>query len=186
MKMLKSGWSGFLVVVLLGFLTVNTADAQFPNLSGWAGKWFKLTVKTTGALYDGSKIQTSNDTSTNYLYLKRFNYPSELIVTLWQQNDAGGWEVLVDELSVRVVGGTDLDFLCVATLEIDIPSNSRFFGFAARVTGKLTKGELKSATFKSLGGFSWEQLLDLDPEYFASGISVNGSLVDPTKLPFTP
>jgi hypothetical protein len=186
MKTFKSGWSGFLVVVLLSLFTVNTAHAQFPNLSGWAGKWFKLSVKTTGVLFDGSKIQTANDNSTIYLYLKRFNFPSELIVKLWQQNDAGGWEVLVDDLSVRVVGGTDLDFLCVATLEMDNSSNSRFFGFAARVTGKLTKGELKSATLKSLGGFSWEQILDLEPEYSASGISVNGSLVDPTKVPFTP
>jgi hypothetical protein len=107
-----------------------------------------------------------------------------LTVKVWQQNDGGGWEVFVDDLNVRVIAGTDLDFLCVTTLQMDDPP--QFFGFAARVTGKLTKGDLKSGTFKSLGGFSWEQLLDQNPEYFAAGISINGSLADPSKLPFTP
>lgn len=179
--------SGFLVLALLGCFTVNGAHAQSPNLSGWVGKWFKLTVKTTGVFFDfeDSKLQTGNDNSTNYLYMKKFN-SSELIVKVWQQNDSGGWEVFVDDLSVKVVAGTDLDFLCVSTLEINNPSNPQFFGFAARITGRLTKGELKSATFKSLGGFSWEQLLDLNPEFFASGVSINGSLIDSSKLPFTP
>ena len=188
MKVCKIGLSGFLVLALLGCFTVNVAHAQSPNLSGWVGKWFKLTVKTTGLFFDfeNSKLKTDHDNSTNYLYMKKLNSASELIVKVWQQNDDGEWEVFVDDLSVKVIAGTDLDFLCVTTLQLDNPSNPQFFGFAARVTGKLTKGELKSATFKSLGGFSWEQLLDQNPEYFASGISINGTLTDPSKLPFTP
>lgn len=186
MKICKIGMSGFFVLALLVCLTVNGANAQSPNLSGWVGKWFKLTVKTTGVFFDfeNSKLKTGNDNSTNYLYIKQFNPPSELTVKVWQQNDGGGWEVFVDDLNVRVIAGTDLDFLCVTTLQMDDPP--QFFGFAARVTGKLTKGDLKSGTFKSLGGFSWEQLLDQNPEYFAAGISINGSLADPSKLPFTP
>ena len=188
MKICKIGLSGLLVLALLVCFTVNGANAQSPNLSGWVGKWFKLTVKTTGVFFDfeNSKLKTGNDNSTNYLYIKELNSPSELIVQVWEQNDGGGWVVFVDDLSVKVIAGTGLDFLCVTTLQMDNPSSPQFFGFAARVTGRLTKGELKSATLKSLGGFSWEQLFDLDPEFFASGVAINGSFIDPSKLPFTP
>jgi hypothetical protein len=187
MKICKIWLGGFLVVALLGCFTVSTAQAQFPDLSGWVGKWFKLNVKTTGVFFNGSKMQNENQNIVAYLSIKNFNSPSEFKIKLWQQNKEGGWEVFVDDLSVKIIAGTDLDFLCVTTLEInDNPSNPQFFGFAARITGRLTKGELKSATFKSLGGFSWEQLLDLNPEFFASGVSINGSFIDPSKLPFTP
>jgi len=185
MKIRKLWLSGFLVLVLFGFFMVNMAQAQLPNLSMWEGKWFKLTVKTTGVFFDGSKLKTGNDNSTNYLYITKFNLPSELIVKVWEQNDQGGWEVFIDNLSVRIITGTDLDFLFVTTLESNDPSESMFLGFAARITGRLTKGVLKSATLKSLGGFSCGQELDIS-EYFASGVSINGSLIDPSKLPFTP
>ncbi|HSB07232.1 MAG TPA: hypothetical protein VLK23_18795 [Thermodesulfobacteriota bacterium] len=188
MKIRKLWLSGFLVLVLFGFFMVDMAQAQLPNLIMWEGKWFKLTVKTTGLFFDGSKLKTGNDNSTNYLRIKEFHPPAELTVQVWEQNDQGGWVVFVDNLSLKIIAGTDLDFLFVTTLEInDDPQNPAFFGFAARITGRLTKEVLKSATLKSLGGFSWEQILDLNPkEYFAAGVAINGSLIDSTKLPFTP
>jgi len=186
MKIRQLWLSGFLVLVLFGFFMANMAHAQLPNYGIWEGRWFKLAVKTTGLFFDGSKLKTGNDNSTNYLYIKEYNSPSELIVKVWEQNDQGGWVVFVDDLRLKIIGGTNLDFLFVTMLESNEPLNPQFFGFAARITGKLTKEVLKSATLKSLGGFSWEQSLDLDPEYFASGISINGSLIDPSKLPFTP
>jgi hypothetical protein len=69
MKIRKLWLSGFLVLVLFGFFMVNMAQSQ-PDLSRWEEKWFKLTVKTTGLFFDGSKLKTGNDNSTNYLYIK--------------------------------------------------------------------------------------------------------------------
>ena len=151
MKIRKLWLSGFLVLVLFGLVMVNMAQAQYPDLSGWQVKWFKLTVKTTGVVFDGSKLKTGNDNSTNYLYIKEFNPPSELIVKVWEQNDQGGWVVFVDDLRLKIIGGTNLDFLFVTMLESNEPLNPQFFGFAARITGRLTKEVLKSATLKSLG-----------------------------------
>ena len=130
-------------------------------------------------------LRLGNDNSTNYLYIKEIR-PSELIVKVWEQNDQGEWVVFVDNLSLKIIAGTELDFLFVTTLEINDAQNPAFFGFAARITGRLTQGVLKSATLKSLGGFSWEKELGIS-EYFAAGVAINGSLVfDPNKLPFTP
>jgi hypothetical protein len=187
MKIRKLWLNGLLVLVLFGFFMVNLAQAQLPDLKEWEGKWFKLTVKTTGLFFDGSKLKTGNDNSTNYLYINGFNSTlGRLTVQVWEQNDQGGWGVFVDDLSLKIIAGTDLDFLFVTMFESNDPLEPMFFGFAARITGRKTQGVLKSATLKSLGGFSWEQLLDLNPEYFAAGVSINGSLIDPSKLPFTP
>jgi hypothetical protein len=185
MKIVKLGFGGFLVIVLLGFSTVAIANAQFPGLTQWEGKWFKLSIKTTENIYNGVKIETDIITSVIYLGITKFNPPAELIGVVWQQyeEDPGSWEQA--EINMKVVGGTDLDFLCAYMQSVDSLDNPYYFGFSARVTGKLSKGVLKSATLKTLGGFSWEQNFSLNSEYFASGFSISGNLIDPSKLPFT-
>ena len=188
MKIAKICLGGFLVLVLLGFFTVGMANAQFPDLTQWEGKWFKLTMKTTETVYNGVEIKTQNINSVFYLGITKFNPPGELTGVVWEQNDAGEWKQGF-EVKIKVIGGTDLDFLCTYMETEDIISltNPQFFGFSARVTGKLSKGVLKSATFKTVGGFSWEQNFNpLNSEYLVSGISISGSLMDPSKLPFKP
>lgn len=185
MKIGKLCLGGFLVLVLLGFFTIGMANAQFPNLSQWEGKWFKLSMKTTENVYNGTSIGTEKINSVIYLGITKFNSPAELVGVVWQQNDAGTWEE-AGEIKIKVIGGTELDFLCTYMQSDDSLTNPHYFGFSARVTGKLSKGVLKSATFKTLGGFSWEQNLSLNSEYFVSGFSMSGNFIDPTKLPFTP
>jgi len=187
MKIGKLCLGSFLSLVVLGCFAVGMANAQFPDLSQWEGKWFKLTVKTTENVYNGASIQTEKINSVIYLNITKFNSSAELTAVVWEQNEegAGAWEKQ-GEIKIKVIGGTDLDFLCTYMQSDDSLTNPQYFGFSARVTGKLSKGVLKSATFKSLGGFSWEQNLSLNSEYFASGFSISGSLVDSSKLPFTP
>ena len=185
MKIGKLYLGGFLVLVLLGYFTIGMANAQFPDLTQWEGKWFKLSMKTTENVYNGVKIETENINSVIYLGITKFNSPAELIGVVWQQNDAGAWDQ-EGEIKIKVIGGTNLDFLCTYMQSDDSVTNPMYFGFSARVTGKLSKGVLKSATFKTLGGFSWEQNFSLNSEYFVSGFSISGSLIDPSKLPFPP
>ena len=192
MKIGKLCLGGFLVLVLLGYFTIGMANAQFPDLTQWEGKWFKLSMKTTENVYNGASIGTEKINSVIYFGITEFiplNLTDPISPALkcevWQQNDVGAWEQ-GDEIKIKVIGGTDLDFLCAYTQFDDSQTNPMFFGFSARVTGKLSKGVLKSATFKTLGGVSWEQNLSLNSEYFVSGFSLSGNFIDPTKLPFTP
>ena len=186
MKISKLCLGGFLFFVLLAFFAAGMANAQFPDLSQWEGKWFKLTLKTTENVYSGDKIEIENISNVLYLGITKFNSPTELIGVVWEQTDTPAWEPF--DIKIKVIGGTDLDFLCtyMETEDILSPTNPSFFGFAARITGKLSKGVLKSATLKTLGGFTWEQHPSPDLEYIASGLSMSGSLIDPSKLPFTP
>ncbi len=185
MKIGKLCLGGFLVLVFLGLFAIGMANAQFPDLSQWEGTWFKLSQKTTENVYNGTNIVTQKINSVIYLNIKQFIPPAELAGVVWQQNDAGAW-VPAMAISIKVIGGTDLDFLCAFMQSDDSLTNPQFFAFSARVTGKLSKGVLKSATFKTLGGSSWEQNLSLNSEFFVSGFSISGNLIDPSKLPFTP
>ena len=184
MKIGKVCLGGFLALAFWGFFAVGMANAQFPDLTQWEGKWFKLSMKTTETVYNGATIETKKINSALYLNITEFDPPQELTAEVWQQNEAGAWEQ--SEIRIMVVGGTDLDFLCAYTQLTGSQTNPLYFGFSARVTGKLSKEVLKSATFKTLGGFSWEQNFSLNSEYFVSGFSISGSLIDPSKLPFTP
>ena len=69
MKIGKLCLGGFLVLVLLGCFTVGMANAQFPDLSQWEGKWFKLSVKTTENVYNGVSIVTEKINNVIYLNL---------------------------------------------------------------------------------------------------------------------
>jgi hypothetical protein len=59
-------------------------------------------------------------------------------------------------------------------------------GFTARITGKESKGTLRSATFKTLGGYSYARSSDpiLTPRNSsAEGLTITGSLISESKLP---
>ena len=58
MRIGKFCLGGFLVLVFLGLFAVGIANAQFPDLSRWEGKWFKLSQKTTENVYNGASIVT--------------------------------------------------------------------------------------------------------------------------------
>ena len=185
MRIGKFCLGGFLVLVFLGLFAVGMANAQFPDLTQWEGRWFKLSMKTTENAFNGVSIETEKINSVIYLNIRQFIPPAALVGVVWEQSDAGAW-VPTMEITIKVVGGTDLDFLCAFMQSDDSLTNPQFFAFSARVTGKLSKGVLKSATFKTLGGSSWEQNLSLNSEYFVSGFSISGNLIDVSKLPFTP
>jgi len=179
MKIGKICLGGILVLVLLGCFTLGMANAQPIDLSQWAEKWFNLTTRTTGAFYDGVSIKTENESFVVYLRIIKLEVPGELTGVLWQLDEEDGWKGY--PIAIKVIGGTSLDFLC--TFMDESNPTSYYFGFSARVTGKQSKGVLKSAKFKSLGGFSWEHS---SSDHFASGVSISGSFIDPSRLPFTP
>jgi len=54
------------------------------------------------------------------------------------------------------MGGSDLDFLCQSQVTDNAANSTE--GFTARIVGKETAGVLKSATFKSLGGYYIDSL----------------------------
>lgn len=179
MKMGKFWFSNLMVVILIGFFSLSTANAW--DMDDWGGKWFSITVKQKGYVYGSQALNlgfgSDNETATTFLK-----------ITGWDGNFLYGFVIYSGEdealeakpLNLKVIAGTNLDFLCYFP-ESKIISTMTM-GFTARITGKLnTKtGSLKSATFKSLGGYYLEEE---SSEYFAGGLTITGKWISEDKVP---
>jgi hypothetical protein len=102
------------------------------------------------------------------------NQPDVLQGELYQY-DTKSSQWVKDSLTLHVIGGTSTDFLCWSQVNGDFTT-----GFTARIQGRKTGGILKSATFKTLGGYYLETS---SGNPVAGGISINGSLVPESKVP---
>ena len=173
---------GLKVVFLIICFTFGTAHSQ--DLSGWVGKWFKLTYSFKGyetSISTAYIPKSQNDKATLYLKITAWNIANQsdpsLECVVYDQDEEGA--VNQTNIVLHYLGGTDLDFLVLC----HIVSDQRI-GFTARITGKESKGTLKSATFKTLGGYAWERSSDpvSNPrESEAGGLTISGSLT--SKLP---
>jgi hypothetical protein len=189
MKSNKVWLFGFVVAIVMICFAISTADAQ--DLSGWVGKWFKINYSAKGyeTTGEGSYIpRTENGTDSPYLKITAWDTtdPSDLLLrcSLYDQDyDEEVGQIIVDIHFVQIhyLGGTDLDFLCLGF----IADSEGHEQFTVRITGKASGGILKSATFKTLGGFGWEKNQnDSDPrKSWAGGLTITGSLISESKLP---
>jgi hypothetical protein len=183
MKSNKVWFCGFVVAFVIMCFAISTARAQ--DLSGWVGKWFKLKYSAKGyeTTGEGSYIpQTENGTGSSYLKITAWDTtnPSDLLLrcSLYDQDDE---EVVQKIVEIHYLGGTDLDFLCLGF----IADSEGHEQFTVRITGKASGGILKSATFKTLGGFGWDKnQYDSDPrKSWAGGLTITGTLISESKLP---
>jgi len=181
MKSRKVWLIGLEVAFLIICLTFGTAHSQ--DLSEWVGKWFKLTYSYKGyeTLEEANYIPETQSAKTT-LYLK---------ITAWDTTttpptpflDCSEYDKegnLYDNIHLLYLGGTDLDFLILC----HIPGEEST-GFIARIRGKESKGTLKSATFKTLGGYTHARS-SINPRIsMAEGLTITGSLISESKLPFS-
>ncbi len=174
----------FVVVFLTIFFSLSIAHAQ--DLSVWVGKWFKLTYSYNG--YEtwkdlSHRPGTESGKATLYLKITAWDttdqYDQFLRCSEYDKDEEG--TIYQTDFDLHYLGGTDLDFLC----QCDIV-NDEIIGFTARIKGKELRGALKSATFKTLGGYYWERSSDpiLNPRSCkAGGSTITGSLISESKLP---
>ena len=184
MKSRKVWLIGIEVAFLIMCFTFGTAHSQ--DLSGWVGKWFKLTSSHKGyeTFEDPDHIpNTLNGKTPMYLKITAWDTsnPSDKILECsgYEQDEEGG--ISQNTMDLHYLGGTDLDFLVLC----HVVSGARI-GFTARVTGRESAGTLKSASFKTLGGYIWER--DSDPisnprNSEAGGLTITGNLISVSKLP---
>jgi len=184
---MKSGkvWLiGLSVVLLLICFSFGTAHSQ--DLSGWVGKWFKLTVSLKG-YKTPPEVNYVPETNSNkvavYLNVTAWDTttPADPFLSCSGYHEEDG-NVVVDNLELHYLGGLDFDFLCRCV----VVGSEEHDQFIARITGKESEGILKSAKFKTVGGFYWERSSDpiLNPRSSkAGGITITGSLIAESKLP---
>jgi len=183
MKSRKVWLIGPQVALLIICFTFGTAHSQ--DLSGWVGKWFKLNYNSKGYETFTNPTHTPETQSLHRtLYLK---------VTAWDTTNPNnqflrcssyskdGEEIYEDTVDLIYLGGTDLDFiiLCHISGEVRV-------GFTARITGKGSIEALKSAAFKTLGGYSWQKSSDpiSNPrDSIVGGLTITGALISESKLP---
>jgi hypothetical protein len=182
MKPKKVWLCGFMVAFVMVCFAVGTTHAQ--DLSGWVGKWFKLTGKV--------KEWNTQDTEGDYFIQTQGNTVSVFLkITSWDTTDPsdpllrcsgydqGGGEFNQYIVDLHYLGGTDLDFLCLGII-VDSEHHEQF---TARITGKESGEILKSATFKTMGGTSWKKS-QFDPRSGKEGgLTLTGSLIPESKLP---
>ena len=172
MKISKVWLVSLMVGIFLGCLTFSTAHAQ--DMSIWIGKWFKLTVKSSGySINESEAISSYKETEVNYLKILNVDETNKVINFLNYFYHDDEWQG--ESVDFPYFGGSSLDLLC--SYFGTEGGGAYLFGFTARIQGKMKKGILTSATIKSLGGFEW------DVYGGAAGVTVTGSLIPESKLP---
>lgn len=184
MKSPKVWLIGLKVAFLITCFSFGTAHCQ--DLSGWVGTWFKLTYTYKGydTFNDPSHIpEAQSGKTTAYLKMTAWNTTNQsdkfLSCSEYDQDEEGS--INQNSITLHYLGGTDLDFLVLCHI-----ASEENIGFTARITGKESKGTLKSATFKTLGGYSYARSSDpiLNPRNSkAEGLTITGSLISESKLP---
>ena len=186
MKGSKFWFVYLMTVILMGCFGLGTAFAW--DMGDWAGKWFSITVKQKGYVYGSQGLNlgfgSDNETAKTYFKITGWNppeFPNFLVGYVIISGDDETLEAV--PFNLKYIDGTPLDFLCYFP-ESEI-SDTMTMGFTARITGKentktAETGDLKSATFKSLGGY----YIELEPsESFAGGFTITGKWVSNDKVP---
>ena len=184
MKLCKICRVGLGITCGIILFTFSTAHSQ--DLSSWVGQWFKLTDSYKGyeTASDPSHVPQSQTGKTAfYLNITGWNTTNQsdkfLTCSEYEQDEEGA--ILQNNITLHYLGGTDLDFLVLCHIV-----SEENIGFTARITGKESVGAWKSATVKTIGGYSYARSGDpiLSPRNGrAEGLTITGSLIPESKLP---
>ncbi len=172
MKISKVGLS-LMVVVFMACLSFSIAHAQ--DMAIWTGKWFKVTIKSSGYNINESRVVSPHqETEVNYLKILNVDETNK-VLNFYSYNEDDQWRG--ESVDFRYTGGNSLDFL-IYYFECEGEDLHYCFGFTGRIQGKMKGGILTSATIKSLGGFEWDAVAK-----GVAGDTVTGSLIPESKLP---
>jgi len=161
------------LMVLAFCLAVTPVWAQMPDLSIWVGKWFQSTQKDNGVTFSGSTMGNFTDTGTYYFKVTEWDSSNKLFKGISYPTD----DYEPKEITLNVIAGNDLDFLCWGYFDT---GEEGFSGIVWRIQGKMSGGGLKSATIKSLGGFFWRKSSET---YEAGQIVISAKLIPESKVP---
>jgi hypothetical protein len=174
-----------LTLLMVGiFITFSLTTAHSDDFNIWKGKWFKVTNKGSGYYTDASgKLIAQKNTLINYLQVWDVKETEKTLLVDWY-DDVGNY---YGEYNFYILGDNSLDFLCRLEISETFDSSSDFIGMAFRIQGKLKGAALASATFKSVGGFSWGAI-EMEQEgyikYSAANLIWSGNMIAESKVPF--
>lgn len=146
----------------------------------WVGRWFKVTIALNRQHLTSSGVRPDRQRGTAYGKVESWNATDGTFATTFHfyAPDSRTW--FVRSVDVAVFAGSDLDLFVTATSATSLQE----IAFTGRLQGKQKGGVLKSASFRSLGGYSWE--IDDVPgsnERWIGAFSLGGKMVDESKVP---
>jgi hypothetical protein len=175
--MKKIGVVFFFAITLIGFYSISTVHAL--NFADWSGTWFKVTVTETGKAGtvvseltpNGGEVVTNNEKKADaYLKFERFEIagdPPYFEVGYCSFNGSVWATQLVGYISglpltLPIIGGEPTEYLTFFNFKRQQSQNIvEEYWIPLEVKGKETSqtvGEIKSASFKNIGGIFLEEI----------------------------
>ena len=173
--------AGIVSSSLSASVTISAAS-QNGGITIWEGQWFKLTSKITGSCSGASGMVTDSASDVGYLKLWKWDPDNKTLQSDLYEHDTTTGQWCSQSISLLFMGGSDLDFLCQSQVTDNAANSTE--GFTARIVGKETAGVLKSATFKSLGGYYIDSLDQSGAiANCAGGLKLTDALIATSKVP---
>jgi hypothetical protein len=173
--------SFFVIVALVLF---NLSPAHTQDVGIWQGKWFQATFKLKGYCAEQSGMMSDSWTTTIYLKFETVN-ETFILMRRFIYVEEIGWGGQPIQVYYSYSPGKELDLLAWYLIQGDLYGGTGTEEMTFRIQGKKTKGILKSATVKSLGGaYDWYGIEEgPDESYCVGGITITGRLVSAGKVP---
>jgi hypothetical protein len=151
---------------------------QPPDMSQWVGQWFKVKTKIKGNTFNENNSTFSEDkgSENGYIYIWEWNQDTQELQFDYYVNNNGQW--YSDSAALHFFAGTDTTFMFWYD-KVDDKSETAFNGM---IEGKMKGGILKSAIFKTLGGF-YTEIRDNNNTYSNGTQTINGNLIEESKVP---
>jgi hypothetical protein len=176
--------AAFTVVVSVG---VSQAELAFAD---WAGTWFEVSVSETGkagpavSLFPlGDEIYTNNEkTSTTYLLVDGYDFDTATFDVVYCTFDGSIWARHTG-LEWNALSGEPKNFLAFFSVSYeDAQGSEQAYWIPLNVKGKESSsnaGEVKSGSFKNLGGVFTEVRAD---KTGMGEVKFKGTFVDPDDV----
>jgi hypothetical protein len=167
-----------MVVLVVGSFNINITLAE--NWTDWVGKWFKITEKVAGYVYESGSVRRENYSEVEYCKIWGVDESNRIL-------HMDGYGYVGDEGGWIFYGGSDLHVLAGS------PSNFQWWfyttetsedyvfsgGLAGTIKAKLKNGVLSSATLNGKGS-SWEMEQEIIK---IRSLTWTGTLIPESKVP---
>jgi hypothetical protein len=173
-------------VLLIGFFSIGNVKAL--DFADWNPTWFKIKVSETGkagfVVPPGGDVVTNNEKTTeNFLAVK--DYTNSAFVVWYCTFNGSVWDY--QEELWPILGGEPTEFLTLFTFNYQQSQNVlQTYWIPLHVKGKENSssvGEIKSASFKNLGGIFREQIgTPIVTQQGTGTVKFSGSLITRDKV----
>jgi len=170
-----------LAILAVLFLSRDTlSHAQTIDLSLWVGKWFKVSISSSGYCLEEGALK--KDTPKFTAYLKAWDWdPGQGVLKAdlyLYQVDTDQWEV--GPFNLNYFSGDPLNFV----FWVDEEKDNSILGGEGQITGKEKNGILTGGSIKMPAGFHRDYSNHPGSFYYCSGgFNVTGSLTSSVPVP---